>query len=164
MVDNDKKLEDYSDEEMHTLLYGRDTYESELQWNDLHDQVREAWSINSTGCTFRKNSSEISEKTIKKAERFSQVWCLPRMRGVARLNQKALDSRIDGLNIAEMSALEVSELVKIIQNIYDPVSKPMIDTLTDRLQHLVDIGLGYLSLDRETGTLSGGEIRNASKW
>jgi excinuclease UvrABC ATPase subunit len=104
----------------------------------------------------QKDSSEISEKTVKKVERFLKMGECPACKG-ARLNEKALACRINGLNIAEMSAMEVSELVRVIREINDPVSKPMINTLTERLQHLVDIGLGYLSLDRETGTLSGGE-------
>lgn len=155
MVDSEKKLEDYSDEEMHMLLYGKGTYES--NYNGMTFATKYEGLVDKFNRLYiQKDSSEISEKTIKKAERFLRYGACPACKG-ARLNQKALDSRIHGLNIAEMSALEVSELVKIIQTIHDPVSKPMIDTLTDRLQHLVDIGLGYLSLDRETGTLSGGE-------
>ncbi|MHA4739938.1 ATP-binding cassette domain-containing protein [Dyadobacter sp. MSC1_007] len=155
MLDNDKKLEDYSDEEMHTLLYGKGTYESnyngmvfETKYEGLIDKFNRLY--------IQKDSSEISEKTIKKAERFLRYGACPACKG-ARLNQKALECKINGMNIAEMSAMEVSELVKIIEQIDDKVSAPMISTLTERLQHLVDIGLGYLSLDRETGTLSGGE-------
>jgi excinuclease UvrABC ATPase subunit len=155
MLDNDKKLEDYSEEEMHTLLYGKGTYESnyngmvfETKYEGLIDKFNRLY--------IQKDSSDISEKTIKKAERFLKYGACPACKG-ARLNQKALECRINGMNIAEMSAMEVSELVKIIEQIDDKVSAPMISTLTERLQHLVDIGLGYLSLDRETGTLSGGE-------
>lgn len=155
MLDNDKKLEDYSDEEMHTLLYGKGTYESnyngmvfETKYEGLVDKFNRLY--------IQKDSSEISEKTVKKVERFLKMGDCRVCKG-ARLNAKALACRIGGRNIAEMSGMEVSELVKIIREIHDPVSKPMIDTLTERLEHLVDIGLGYLSLDRETGTLSGGE-------
>src|SRR5204862_151477 len=49
------------------------------------------------------------------------------------------------------------ELLPIIREIDDPVAAPMVATLTERLQHVVDIGLDYLSLNRETDTLSGGE-------
>jgi excinuclease UvrABC ATPase subunit len=155
MLDNDKKLEDYSEEEMHMLLYGKGTYES--NYNGMMFETKYEGLIDKFNRLYiQKDSSEISEKTIKKAERFLRYGSCPACKG-ARLNRKALDCRIKGMNIAEMSALEVSELVGIIREIHDPVSKPMIDTLTERLEHLVDIGLGYLSLDRETGTLSGGE-------
>ncbi|HWV30611.1 MAG TPA: excinuclease ABC subunit UvrA [Dyadobacter sp.] len=155
MLDNDKKLEDYSDEEMHKLLYGKGTYES--NYNGMTFDTKYEGLVDKFNRLYiQKDSSEISEKTVKKVERFLKMGDCPACKG-ARLNEKALASRINGLNIAEMSAMEVSELVKIIREIHDPVSKPMIDTLTERLEHLVDIGLGYLSLDRETGTLSGGE-------
>ncbi len=155
MLDNDKKLEDYSDEEMHTLLYGKGSYESNYN-GMVFDTKYEGLVDKFNRLYIQKDSSEISEKTVKKVERFLKMGDCPACRG-ARLNEKALACRIDGKNIAEMSAMEVSELVKIIREIHDPISKPMIDTLTERLDHLVDIGLGYLSLDRETGTLSGGE-------
>jgi excinuclease UvrABC ATPase subunit len=75
----------------------------------------------------------------------------------ARLSQAALSCKINGRNIAELSAMEVGELIDVLQTIKDPAAAPMVNTLTERLQHLVDIGLEYLSLDRETDTLSGGE-------
>ena len=155
MIDNDKKLEDYTEEEMHMLLYGKGTYQSNYN-GMVFDTKYEGLVDKFNRLYIQKDSSEISEKTVKKVERFLKMGNCPACKG-ARLNEKALACRIKGLNIAEMSAMEVAELVKIIRDIQDPISKPMIDTLTERLEHLVDIGLGYLSLDRETGTLSGGE-------
>jgi|GEM_PF-2601855 len=75
----------------------------------------------------------------------------------ARLNQAALNCRIDGRNIAELSDLEAIELIKVLEGMSDSVAVRLADKLIERLQHLVDIGLGYLSLSRETATLSGGE-------
>src|SRR6266699_3828190 len=75
----------------------------------------------------------------------------------ARLNQAALSSRINGYNIADLSAMEVDELLEVVKDLKDPAAAPIVRTLTERLQHLVDIGLEYLSLDRVTDTLSGGE-------
>jgi excinuclease UvrABC ATPase subunit len=51
----------------------------------------------------------------------------------------------------------VGELIGVIRSIKDPLAAPIVHTLVERLQHLVDIGLEYLSLARETDTLSGGE-------
>lgn len=53
--------------------------------------------------------------------------------------------------------MEVGRLSRVIQEISDPAAAPAVKSLNERLQHLVDIGLDYLTLDRETDTLSGGE-------
>ena len=74
-----------------------------------------------------------------------------------RLNQAALSSRIDGKSIADCSSMQVSDLAPFVRRIDAPAIKPMLDALAARLENLVTIGLGYLSLDRESSTLSGGE-------
>lgn len=86
---------------------------------------------------------------------FTRQLC-PACKG-ARLNQAALKSTIKKKNIAELSAMQVSDLAPFIRSIKDKSVQPMIDALAARLENLVTIGLGYLSLDRESSTLSGGE-------
>jgi excinuclease UvrABC ATPase subunit len=80
----------------------------------------------------------------------------PDCRG-ARLNQAALNSKIRGLTIADCCAMQISDLAKFVHEIEDPSVAPLLATLRGTLDSLVEIGLGYLSLDRESGTLSGGE-------
>ena len=75
----------------------------------------------------------------------------------ARLNAAALASRVSGKNIAELSAMQVSDLAPFVRKIDAPQVGPMLDALAQRLENLVTIGLGYLSLDRESSSLSGGE-------
>ncbi|UXN71232.1 excinuclease ABC subunit UvrA [Devosia neptuniae] len=75
----------------------------------------------------------------------------------ARLNAPALASTVMGHNIAELSAMQVSELAKLVRSMDAPQVGPMLQALALRLENLVTIGLGYLSLDRESSTLSGGE-------
>jgi excinuclease UvrABC ATPase subunit len=77
----------------------------------------------------------------------------------ARLNKIVLRCKIDGRNIAELSSMEVGELIDVIKAVKDPGAKQMVDDLLRRLQNLVDIGLEYLTLNRETDTLSGGEAQ-----
>ena len=156
LLDNDKKLRDYTDEEWQTLLYGKGTFEVTLDNNMPMNSKFEGLIEKFNRLYIQKDSAEMSEKTRKKAEQFLKMGQCPVCKG-ARLNQEVLGCRINGLNIAEMAAMEVSTLVGIIEQIQDPVAAPMIASLAMRLQHLVDIGLGYLSLDRETATLSGGE-------
>jgi excinuclease UvrABC ATPase subunit len=77
--------------------------------------------------------------------------------GGTRLSEVARACRIDGKNIAEWSAMQVSELAELVHALRAPKVAPLLARLSERLDHLVEIGLGYLSLSRETATLSGGE-------
>ena len=75
----------------------------------------------------------------------------------ARLSQAVLKCKINGRNIAELANMEITELIEFVKAITDPIAQPIVNTLLERLQHLVDIGLEYINLNRETDTLSGGE-------
>ena len=74
-----------------------------------------------------------------------------------RLSQEALSSKIDGKNIADACAMQITDLAKWIQGLDEPSVKPLLDKLGDMFNSFVDVGLGYLSLDRQSATLSGGE-------
>jgi excinuclease UvrABC ATPase subunit len=79
--------------------------------------------------------------------------------GGARLNPAALSSKIKGRNIAECSAMQISDLAGFVRGIEDASVGPVVASLRDTLDSMVEVGLGYLSLDRESGTLSGGEAQ-----
>ncbi|MFD0818627.1 excinuclease ABC subunit UvrA, partial [Micromonospora zhanjiangensis] len=77
----------------------------------------------------------------------------------ARLNPAALSSRINGRNIADCAAMQISDLAAFVRGIDDESVRPLLANLSETLDSMVGIGLGYLSLDRESGTLSGGEAQ-----
>jgi excinuclease UvrABC ATPase subunit len=156
LFDNKKKLKDFNKKEMDLLL------------NSEPYKVKSKVAGKSINLTFEgiakrfyqkyilRDVKTMSERTQKAVEPFITVGPCPLCKG-ARISQAALKCKINGNNIAELSAMEVSELIETIRSIKDPVATPIVKTLVQRLQYLIDIGLEYLSLNRETSTLSGGE-------
>ncbi|GAA4152792.1 excinuclease ABC subunit UvrA [Actinomadura keratinilytica] len=79
--------------------------------------------------------------------------------GGARLNAAALSAKINGRNIADCAAMQISDLAEFVRELDDPSVAPLVAALRATLDSMVEVGLGYLSLDRESGTLSGGEAQ-----
>src|SRR5438128_3374195 len=77
--------------------------------------------------------------------------------GGTRLNEAARSSRMRGINIADACAMQISDLAEWVGGLDEPSVAPLLATLQQALDSFAEIGLGYLSLDRSTGTLSGGE-------
>jgi excinuclease ABC A subunit len=156
LFDVDKKLVDYSDEEMKYLLQGKplkiEVKIGAKTMNMTYEGIIERF----TRKYIKRDVKTLSERTQKMVAPFMTFGPCSLCDG-ARLSQAALNCRINGLNIAELSAMEVDELITVVQDIKEPNAAPVVRALTERLQHLIDIGLEYLSLNRETDTLSGGE-------
>jgi excinuclease ABC A subunit len=79
--------------------------------------------------------------------------------GGTRLNEAARSSRIDGVSIADACAMQISDLADWVRGLEAPSVAPLLSALGDNLHAFVEMGLGYLSLDRSSGTLSGGEAQ-----
>ena len=152
LFDNDKPIEDYTDEELLALLYGADVKVSFGEFGSRYEGLVERF----TRMYIKKDAAAMSERNRVVFEQFTTSQTCPVCHG-ARLNQAALKCKIAGRNIAELSDLEATELITFLDGLTNPVAVKLAVRLTERLQHLVDIGLGYLSLSRETSTLSGGE-------
>src|SRR3712207_4625486 len=79
--------------------------------------------------------------------------------GGTRLTREALSSRIEGKNIADLCALQISDLADWVRELDEPSDAPLLAGLQHLLDSFAEIGLGYLSLDQPSGTLSGGEAQ-----
>ena len=79
--------------------------------------------------------------------------------GGTRLNEAARSSKIDGVSIADACAMQITDLAEWVHGLDEPSVAPLLVSLAETLDSFVEIGLGYLSLDRPTGTLSGGEAQ-----
>jgi excinuclease UvrABC ATPase subunit len=79
--------------------------------------------------------------------------------GGTRLNEAVRSSKIEGINIAEACAMQISDLAEWVRGVNEPSVAPLLAALQQTLDSFVEIGLGYLSLERSSGTLSGGEAQ-----
>jgi excinuclease UvrABC ATPase subunit len=154
--DNDKKLADFTPEEMELLLHGKEKkFRVEfggsafnLTYQGIVEKIERSY--------VRRDIKTLSERKQKALAPYLRPRPCP-LCGGARLSQAALAAKIDGRNIAELAAMEIDELLPVVNAIGGPVAAPIVATLVERLQAMADVGLGYLSLNRETDTLSGGE-------
>jgi excinuclease UvrABC ATPase subunit len=156
LFDNAKKLEDYTAEEMELLLHSKPyKVETSLAGKSIN-LTFEGIIAKFSRKYITRDVKTLSERTQKTVEPYLTLAPCSLCKG-ARLSQAALSCKVNGYNIADLSAMEVDELIEVVKEFKDPAAEPIIKTLTERLQNLIDIGLEYLSLNRETGTLSGGE-------
>ena len=149
----DKKWKDFTEQERNRLLYGADTPDGKR----LSKKV-DGVSHYLHRMLIHRDTSTLKEASVKRlmylVEEKKCPLCLGR-----RLNEKSLACKVAGYSIDEMCAMEFTELVKVLGKITDPRAKTIVDALTASLERMIDIGLPYLSMDRESSTLSGGEAQ-----
>jgi len=154
--DRDKKIRDYSDEERHKFLYLPEAKVKVMVGNKSMNLTYEGLIPKFKRSYLSKEVDQLQPHIRAAVEPIVTRSVCPACQG-ARLNPAALESRIEGVNIAQCAGMEVSDLAAWLRTLDAPTVRPIIDALAAKLDNLNTIGLGYLSLSRETSTLSGGE-------
>ena len=156
LFDPHKKLSKYTQKEMSDLLYSDPIkVKTKIGAKDFN-MTYEGIVNRFTNKYIKRDLKTMSERTQKTVEPYMTMGPCSECKGT-RLNQTILKCKINGYNIADLTGMEIPELIEAVKLIKVPAAEPIVKALLERLQHLVDIGLEYLSLSRETDTLSGGE-------
>jgi len=152
--DPDKPIRKFTKKEMHDFLYREPTRMKiagiNMTYVGLIPRVQRSM--------LDKDSEALQPHIRAFVERAVTFTACPECGGT-RLSQAARSSRINGINIAETCAMQISDLAGWIDGLDEPSLAPLLAALRQTLDSFVEIGLGYLSLDRPSGTLSGGEAQ-----
>lgn len=156
LFDNDKKIKDYTDKEWYNLIYANELKLTHPDPRFPKTGIYEGILPRFERSFFKKDSKEITGKnSIRYQEVVKQGIC-PECNG-SRLNPKVLSSKIEGKNIADCCNMEIDDLLGFIRTLNDDSVKPLLDAIIANLSNILAIGLGYLTLNRDTSSLSGGE-------
>lgn len=153
LFDPEKKWRDYTEEERNLLLYGSREQGGERvskQVEGIHNMM--------SRLLLKRDNSDMSETSMKRLANYVHPLECPLCHG-KRLNSAALSCKVAGYSINEMCGMELTELRKVLETITDPRGKSIAEELVTTLTRMIDIGLPYLSLNRESATLSGGEAQ-----
>ncbi|HET9345013.1 MAG TPA: excinuclease ABC subunit UvrA [Candidatus Limnocylindrales bacterium] len=152
--DPDKPLRDYTEAEWERFLYGPEvkvkTALVNMTYYGLVDRIRRQYLV--------KDADALQPRVRAAVERIATFTACPSCDGT-RLNAQARSSMIDGRNIADCASMQINDLAAFIRAIDEPGARPILDQLLALLDNMIAIGLGYLSLERESSTLSGGEAQ-----
>lgn len=158
----DKKLRDFTQEEWRALRIGPD---KPLVMDFLRNNTGQVSKLPYEGVVTRFNRLYLNRDISGlKQEVQREAMAFIRRRpcsscGGSGLNPKALASKINGYSISDYYAMQVSDLLPVLEAIDDPLGRSIAGQIRNCLRHMVQVGLGYLSLDRRTDTLSGGEAQ-----
>lgn len=153
-LDPDKPIRDYTDAELHDFLYKAPTKVRLQSINMTYEGL-----IPKIQKSFLSKDREAMQPHIRAfVERAVTFTPCPECGGT-RLAEGARSSKIRGISIADACAMQISDLADWVRGLDEPSVAPLLATLRQILDSFVEIGLGYLSLERPSGTLSGGEAQ-----
>ncbi|MEG0366646.1 MAG: excinuclease ABC subunit UvrA [Coprobacillus sp.] len=162
LLDPNKKIKDYSREEWNILCYQEKgktqvPFYSENTGDVTYSQY-EGVITRFKRLYLNRDITKLKKSLQEEIMTFVHKTPCSHCHGIG-LNPNALASKINGYNIAEFYQMQVSDLINILKEITNPLGKAIARQITDSLEHMVEVGLGYLSLSRRTDTLSGGETQ-----
>ncbi len=149
----DVPWKDLSEKEQNFLLYGSFTKGGER----LDKKIEGVWN-QFNRLVLMKGPDEQTDNTLKRISTFLRDEECPVCHG-RRLNETVLASKINGYSIYDMSMMEFTELRKVLGEIRDERARTIVAQLTASLDRMINIGLPYLFMNRESSTLSGGEAQ-----
>ena len=149
----DVPWKDLCEEEQNILLYG-----SRTPGGERLDKKLEGIYNQFKRLVLMKGAEEQTDYTLKKIAQFLYECECPDCKG-KRLNEKTLSCKVNGYNINEMCEMEFSTLREVLAEIKDKRAEAIIAQLLASLDRMIDIGLPYLFMNRESSTLSGGEAQ-----
>ena len=156
VVDVDKPLYNFSEEELHLFLYSEPFAvkgaKERLTYNRNFEGIARKLE---KAVTARADDETGEEDKNAYTKYFNYELC--EQCGGTRLNERARSIKINGLTITDVCSLELEDVFAFLKDINDEISKPILRKAQFLLQQLLEIGVGYLSLDRAVSTLSGGE-------
>jgi excinuclease UvrABC ATPase subunit len=153
-LDPDKPIRDYTETELHDFLHKEPTKVKFQSINMTYEGL-----IPKIQKSFLSKDREAMQPHIRAfVDRAVTFTACPECGGT-RLNEAARSSRIGGISIADACAMQISDLAEWVRGLDEPSVAPLLATLEQTLDSFAEIGLGYLSLDRPSGTLSGGEAQ-----
>lgn len=152
--DPDKPIRDYTETELNDLLHKEATKIKVEGINVTYEGL-----IPRIQKSFLSKDREAMQPHIRAfVDRAITFTACPDCGGT-RLNEAARSSKIKGISIADACAMQISDLAEWVRGLDEPSVAPLLTSLQQTLDSFVEIGLGYLSLDRPSGTLSGGEAQ-----
>ena len=149
----DVPWKDLTKEEQNILLYGSRTPDGERVDKKIEGVYNQFKRL-----VLMKGPEEQNDYTLKKIAQYLYECECPDCKG-KRLNEQALSSKINGYNISDMCEMEFSTLRDVLGQIEDTRASSLVRQLTESLDRMIDIGLPYLSMNRESVSLSGGEAQ-----
>ncbi len=142
-----------SEREKNIILYG-----ATEQGGEQLDSKVEGVKNYLTRTLLNKDRSDASDSIQKRVDSYIKMEECPSCRG-KRLNERALQCKINGYDISQLCDMEFTQLYEFLKNITDSRVSTIVETMQATLSRMIDIGLPYLNLNRETSSLSGGEAQ-----